>query len=73
MKIYTVNIDGVSLDIQQDVDGVFIIPDRFRGVGSALKPAIEPICLARKSLADGKTIAANVLAHGTGALNIDAL
>jgi len=40
------------------------------GWGTALKPAIEPIVLARKPLAG--TVAANVLAHGTGALNIDA-
>ena len=40
------------------------------GWGSALKPAWEPICLARKPLIG--TIAENVLAHGTGALNIDA-
>jgi site-specific DNA-methyltransferase (adenine-specific) len=41
------------------------------GWGTALKPAHEPIILARKPLAE-KTVAANVLAHGTGALNIDA-
>lgn len=40
------------------------------GRGTALKPAHEPIVLARKSLIG--TVAANVLAHGTGALNIDA-
>ena len=40
------------------------------GWGTALKPAIEPIILARKPL-DG-TVAANVLAHGVGGLNIDA-
>ena len=40
------------------------------GWGTALKPAIEPIILARKSL-DG-TVANNVLAHGVGGLNIDA-
>lgn len=39
------------------------------GWGTALKPAWEPICLARKPL-EG-TVAANVLAHGTGAINID--
>ncbi|WP_254628047.1 site-specific DNA-methyltransferase [Myxococcus sp. CA040A] len=39
------------------------------GRGTALKPAWEPIILARKSLAG--TVAANVQAHGTGALNID--
>src|SRR5699024_185568 len=40
------------------------------GWGTALKPAIEPIILARKPL-DG-TVAGNVLAHGVGGLNIDA-
>jgi site-specific DNA-methyltransferase (adenine-specific) len=39
------------------------------GWGTALKPAHEPIVLARKPLAG--TVAANVLEHGTGALNID--
>ena len=42
------------------------------GWGTALKPAHEPIVLARKPLAKGHTIAANVLAHGVGGLNIDA-
>lgn len=41
----------------------------WQGWGTALKPAWEPIILARKPL-DG-TVAANVLANGTGALNID--
>lgn len=39
------------------------------GWGTALKPAHEPIVLARKPLIG--TVAANVLQHGTGALNID--
>ncbi|HFT1801860.1 TPA: site-specific DNA-methyltransferase [Pseudomonas aeruginosa] len=39
------------------------------GWGTALKPALEPITVARKPLVG--TVAANVLAHGTGALNID--
>lgn len=42
----------------------------FEGWGTALKPGHEPICMARKPLVG--TVAANVLAHGTGALNIDA-
>lgn len=42
----------------------------FEGWGTALKPAQEPICLARKPLES--TVAGNVLKHGTGALNIDA-
>lgn len=41
------------------------------GFGTALKPACEPICLARKPLEEGLTVAANVLKWGTGALNID--
>lgn len=42
---------------------------QWQGWGTALKPALEPITVARKPL-EG-TVAANVLAHGTGALNID--
>jgi DNA modification methylase len=42
-----------------------------RGLGSALKPAFEPIVLARKPLSE-PTVAANVLRWRTGALNIDA-
>ena len=42
---------------------------RWQGWGTALKPAHEPIVLARKPLAC--TVAGNVLAHGTGAINID--
>jgi len=41
------------------------------GWGTNLKPAYEPIVMVRKPLAE-KTIAANVLKYGTGALNIDA-
>lgn len=37
--------------------------------GTALKPAMEPITMARKPLIG--TVAANVQAHGTGGLNID--
>ncbi len=42
---------------------------QWQGWGTALKPALEPITVARKPLVG--TVAANVLAHGTGALNID--
>jgi site-specific DNA-methyltransferase (adenine-specific) len=38
--------------------------------GTALKPANEPICLARKPLSE-RTIAENVLKWGTGGINID--
>lgn len=40
------------------------------GWGTALKPSLEPVVLARKPLSG--TVVANVLEHGTGALNIDA-
>lgn len=43
---------------------------QWQGWGTALKPAHEPIVVARKPLAG--TVAANVLAHGVGALNIGA-
>ena len=42
----------------------------WEGWGTALKPAHEPIIIARKPL-DG-TYANNILAHGVGGLNIDA-
>jgi site-specific DNA-methyltransferase (adenine-specific) len=43
---------------------------QWAGWGTALKPALEPITVARRPLGE-KTVAANVLEHGTGALNID--
>jgi DNA modification methylase len=43
---------------------------QWQGWGTALKPAHEPIVVARKPL-DG-TVSENVLAHGTGAINVDA-
>lgn len=43
---------------------------QWEGWGTALKPAHEPIIMARKPLAG--TVAANVLALGTGAINIAA-
>jgi len=42
---------------------------RWQGWGTALKPAFEPIVVARKPLIG--TVAGNVLAYGTGALNVD--
>lgn len=42
---------------------------QWEGWGTALKPAIEPIVVARKPLIG--TVASNVLEHETGALNID--
>lgn len=42
---------------------------QWQGWGTALKPAHEPIVVARKPLVG--TVAANVLQHGTGAINVD--
>ena len=42
---------------------------RWHGWGTALKPAHEPIVVARKPLIG--TVAANVEKHGTGAINVD--
>jgi site-specific DNA-methyltransferase (adenine-specific) len=42
---------------------------QWQGWGTALKPALEPIVMARKPL-DG-TVAGNVLKHGVGGINID--
>lgn len=44
---------------------------QWEGWGTALKPALEPITVARKPLEE-KTVAANVLKYGTGGINIDA-
>jgi len=43
---------------------------KYDGWGTNLKPANEPICVARKPLEE-KTVAANVLKYGTGGINID--
>ena len=42
---------------------------QWQGWGTALKPALEPITVARKPLIG--TVAENVLSHGTGAINVD--
>ena len=42
---------------------------QWQGWGTALKPALEPITVARKPLVG--TMAENVLQHGTGAINVD--
>ena len=69
MEIVEIVVRGERFIIQKDVDGCFLVPDHLRGFGTALKPAFEPIVLARKPL-EG-TVAANVLEHGVGAINID--
>lgn len=56
----TVNLTGPATDMAKQWDGY----------GTALKPAFEPLCLARKPL-EG-TVAANVTKWGVGGLAIDA-
>src|SRR6185295_12944786 len=60
--------DGVELDRTAPAT-----PEaaQWAGWGTALKPAAEFIVLARKPLGE-RTVAANVLRYGTGALHVDA-
>lgn len=53
-----------SLDVSKATDN-----EQWQGWGTALKPAHEPICVARKPLVG--TVAENVLQFGTGGMNID--
>lgn len=55
---------------QQQVRALSTEAAAWSGFGTALKPAYEPIVIARKPL-EG-TVAANCLKYGTGAINIDA-
>lgn len=57
-----------SLDISKALDS-HPSARQWDGWGTALKPAHEPIVVARKPLVG--TVAANVLSHGVGGLNID--
>lgn len=60
-----------SMDVAKAIDKVngHTEAAAWNGWGTCLKPAVEPIVIARKLL-EG-TVAANVLKYGTGALNID--
>lgn len=61
---------GVEYERVDKGDPITDAAREWSGFGTALKPACEPIVLARKPLSE-PTIAANVLKWGTGALNID--
>lgn len=54
---------GTGFPKSHNLDG------EWEGWGTALKPAFEPVIMARKPLIG--TVEKNVLTHGTGALNID--
>jgi hypothetical protein len=64
------NMDGTTKFADRDITAP-ATPEaqQWAGWGTALKPALEPITMARKPLAG--TVAANVLEHSTGALNVD--
>ncbi|CAK0756300.1 Methyltransferase [Gammaproteobacteria bacterium] len=55
--------------VERDVRELSDAAQQWDGWGTALKPAHEPMVLARKPLIG--TVANNVLTHGTGGLNID--
>ena len=59
-----------SMDVSKAIGPTADAAREWEGWGTALKPAFEPVALARKPLTG--TVAANVLEHGAGALNIDA-
>ncbi len=74
-----VNIEAAGFEIRDCIQWLYgsgfpkshnIKEGEFKGWGTALKPANEPICVARKPLEKGLTVAENVLKYGTGAINI---
>lgn len=58
---------GESFDITASAT---LAAQLWEGWGTGLKPAHEPICVARKPMG-ADTVAANILAHGVGGINID--
>jgi DNA modification methylase len=73
----TTGIEDAGFEIRDQLAWVFgsgfpkshNLEGEWEGWGTALKPAWEPICLARKPIVG--TVAGNVAKHRTGALNID--
>ena len=72
-KSYRITLGNNEIEILQDEDCKFIKPNfvkELESYGVSLKPAHEPIVVARKPLSE-KNVALNVLKWGTGGLNID--
>jgi site-specific DNA-methyltransferase (adenine-specific) len=73
-----VNVEDAGFEIRDQIMWVYgsgfpkshNLKNESKGWGTALKPAHEPIVMARKPL-EKKTVANNVLEYGTGAINID--
>ena len=70
MREFNLTFEGSAIRVVLNADGTFSTPEIHSGQGTGLKPAHEPIIMARKPLIG--TVAANVAKHGTGAINIDA-
>jgi len=62
---------GNNFTNEKDLRPIYKNVSEWYGWGTALKPANEPICVARKPISE-KTVAENVLKFGTGGINIDA-
>jgi DNA modification methylase len=62
--------NGTSYEISPEVPYLTKGTSEWEGWGTALKPALEPITVARKPLSE-KTVAENCLKWGTGGINID--
>jgi site-specific DNA-methyltransferase (adenine-specific) len=62
--------ESVNTDFMSGGNDVTKGSSQYEGWGTALKPANEPICLARKPLSE-KTIVDNVIKWGTGGINVD--
>ena len=58
-----------SHDLGKSTKKMGVETSQWDGWGTGLKPANEPICVARKPISE-KNIAENVMKHGTGGLNI---
>lgn len=74
------NIEDAGFEIRDQIQWLYgsgfpkshnIKDGDFKGFGTALKPANEPICVARKPLEKGLTVAENVARWGCGAINVD--
>ena len=63
------SLSGPRMNVIDGGDPVTDAAREWSGWGTALKPAFEPIVVARKPL--NGTVAQNVLEHGTGAINVD--
>jgi len=75
-----VNIEDAGFEIRDQIQWLYgsgfpkslNLKNEWEGWGTALKPANEPIVMARKPIEKGLTVAENVIKWGTGAINIDA-